>query len=102
MNLQFVSSALLQPLNIVTSMDNNKAQEQTAAGTLTEVAKKIGAAVGTIAAAVGAAPDGSSATGLATDAPKAKAPAPKFEKKNKSRLPRRVKKELQKRAQSSK
>lgn len=67
---------------------------------LVRAAKKIGSAVGRVASAVGA--DEASASSAAPDAPpktgKSKT-AGKLQKKNKTRLPRRMKKALLKKAE---
>jgi hypothetical protein len=62
-------------------------------GLLTAAAKKIGSAAGKVAAAVGAGSD-------ATSEPRASQPG-KLPKKNKERLPRKLKKARQKQAMAS-
>jgi hypothetical protein len=72
----------------------DKPPEESTEGTTTTATKKLGTAVGKVAAAVGATAETSG-----TEAPPVKQPStkvPKLEKKNKNRLPRREKKALQK------
>jgi hypothetical protein len=75
-----------------------EAQEEPAEGVLAAAAKKVGKAAGKVAAAVGVTPEAPSEA-AAPPAPKPQTKSvkvPKLEKKNKSRLPRKVKKAQQK------
>jgi hypothetical protein len=72
----------------------DKPPEESTEGIITTAAKKLGTAVGKVAAAVGATSETSG-----TEAPPVIQPStkvPKLEKKNKNRLPRRKKKARQK------
>ena len=76
-----------------------EAQEQPAEGVLTAAAKKVGKAAGKVASAVGATAETPAEAPPPAPKPQTKSvKVPKLEKKNKSRLPRKVKKAQQKAA----